>query len=79
MTTEEFKQMEALLSRLGEALGCMRYCIIPHYHHDGVYIGVYDDRGLLVKEGIYPTIENATEHLNQKTGFAINAEKGGEG
>jgi len=66
MTTQDFKQLEALLSKLKTHIG-KRYMIIPEYLQDGVHITTYTDQGALDLEVTHATIEMAAnEILRQK-------------
>lgn len=68
MTSLEYKQLELLLAKLQEEIGGNNFCIIPHYIHDGYYIGIYSTKtGKPITEANGPTIESTVEKLKQTT------------
>jgi len=63
MKTEDYKKLTKLLDKLGAELKAHRYCIIPRYFHEGCHIGVYDEKGDLLKSVIAIDIPSAVKQL----------------
>lgn len=65
MTTEDYKQLESLLSKLNIEIGAdKRLCILPNYVHDGYCMGVYNySTGHLEDEYVGATIESIVRKI----------------
>ena len=62
MTTEEFKQLENLLGKLGLFLG-KRYGVIQNHVADGCHIALYNEKGEMVRQVQGATIEDVAFKL----------------
>lgn len=63
MKTEDFKKMEALIDSLRSELG--HRCCLINGHHDGYYLGIYDDKtGELLRGEMSHSIEDCVKKLN---------------
>lgn len=65
MTTEDFKQLEQLLGKLGGHLG-HRFCIVPNCVHEGYHIGLYDDNGDIKASDTWTDLETTTKRVIEK-------------
>ncbi len=65
MKDEEYEQLELLLGKLRKELK-NRFCIIPDYMFDGVYIGLYGE-SILINQATGYNIKNAVEKLSKST------------
>lgn len=66
MTSEDFAQLDQLLSKLHTYLGS-RYCIVPGFVHDGYHIGLYNSKGDHTESFIsYSLQDTAKKALNRK-------------
>ena len=63
MKTKDYKELTKLLDKLGTEIRAHRYCIIPRYLHEGCHIGVYDEKGNLLKSVTAIDIPNAVQQL----------------
>ena len=65
MTTEDYKELESLLSLLNIEIGVdKRLVILPNYVHDGYCIGVYNQStGHLEDEYVGATIESIVRKI----------------
>jgi len=67
MTSLEYKQLEHLLAKLQAEIGGNKFCIIPHYLHDGYHIGVYSSKtGAPITSATDYSIEATVEKLKQQ-------------
>jgi hypothetical protein len=68
MTSLEYKQLEHLLAKLQQEIGGNKFCIIPHYLHDGYHIGVYSSKsGEPITSATGHSIESTVEKLKQQS------------
>jgi hypothetical protein len=68
MTSLEYKQLELLLAKLQQEIRGNKFCIIPHYLHDGYHIGLYSSKtGEPITAATGPTIESTVEKLKQQS------------
>lgn len=63
MTEQDYKDLERSLGKLSTVIK-NRFCIIPSHISEGVYIGVYDSSGHILKESNGNNIKTTVENLN---------------
>lgn len=64
MKTKEYEDLAKLLDKLGAEMKAIRYCIIPRYIHEGCHIGIYNEKGDLIKSATAVDIPEAVKQLN---------------
>ena len=80
MTSLEYNQLEHLLAKLQQEIGGNKFCIIPHYMHDGYHIGVYSSKtGEPITSATGHSIESTVEKLKQQSTTTNDTTKGNIG
>lgn len=71
MTIKDYKQLELLLSKLGDILG-HRFFIIPKIIYDGYHIGIYDENGNMKKSEVWMDLETTVKRIKTEKRIKIN-------